>query len=44
MKKSILMLAAGLLALLGSSCKNSGNGQLVGVQERPEYVEVVPLA
>ena len=43
MKKSFLMLAAAALMILGTSCKNAGNGQLVGVQDRPEYVEVVPF-
>ena len=43
MKKSFLMLAAAALVMLGTSCKNAGNGQLVGVQDRPEYVEVVPF-
>jgi formylglycine-generating enzyme required for sulfatase activity len=38
-----MLAAAVLLALAGTSCKNAGNGQLVGVQDRPEYVEVVPF-
>ncbi|MBO4281892.1 MAG: SUMF1/EgtB/PvdO family nonheme iron enzyme [Bacteroidales bacterium] len=43
MKKSIVMLASVVLTLVATSCKNAGNGQLVGVQDRPEYVEVIPF-
>ena len=43
MKKSVLILGWVAMMFVMASCKNSGNGQLGGVQDRPEYVEVVPF-
>ena len=39
MKKLAFVL---LLALLVTACKNSGDGQLVGVQDRPEFSDLTP--
>lgn len=39
MKKLAFVL---LLALLVAACKNSGDGQLVGVQDRPEFNDLSP--
>ena len=43
MKKSVLILGWVAMMMVMVSCKNAGNGQLVGVENRPEYVEVVPF-
>ena len=32
-----------LVAVLMSACQNSGDGQLVGVQDRPEFLDLTPF-
>lgn len=40
MKKSALLFAA--LVILLTSCKNDGDGQLVGVKDRPDFLDLMP--
>ena len=40
MKKSALLFAAVLVLL--TSCKNDGDGQLVGVKDRPDFLDLMP--
>ena len=40
MKRSALLLAAVLVLL--TSCKNDGDGQLVGVKDRPDFLDLMP--
>ena len=40
MKKSALLFAA--VVILLTSCKNDGDGQLVGVKDRPDFLDLMP--
>lgn len=41
MKRVVIFLAAALVVL--SSCSNGGDGQLVGVKDRPDFYDVDPF-
>ena len=40
MKKAALFLA--VVSILFMGCKNDGDGQLVGVKDRPDYLDLMP--
>ncbi|MBO4231860.1 MAG: hypothetical protein J5862_01300, partial [Bacteroidales bacterium] len=41
MKKVALLLAVSFLLFV--SCKNNGEGQLVGVKDRPDFMDIDPF-
>lgn len=43
MKKLALVFAISLLVVFITSCKNNGEGQLVGVQDRPDFIDIDPF-
>ena len=43
MKNLILTSAVFVAVVLLTGCNNSGNGQLIGAQDRPKYMEDIPF-
>ena len=43
MKKLALVFATSLLIVFITSCKNNGEGQLVGVQDSPDFIDIDPF-